>query len=217
MRKVRERFVSVKYHKPKWSDFNGLTFYDHEQRLQIWFCAPLVVTFSLRSNSINTAKVQQSHFRVAFGDARFKSRPAHQLSSQMLHAFTQALKANTGIVPWLGHSCFLPNHLKFIIHLSFYHSALFFLIGIVEGGVQLGPFGTAATNKPTVPADGEIGGMMIGRGNWSTRERTCPSAALSTTNPTCSAQTRTQAAAVGSQQLTAWATFSPILSNLPTV
>jgi hypothetical protein len=37
------------------------------------------------------------------------------------------------------------------------------------GGVQLRPLGTAATNKPTVPTpgdydDGEIGGMMIGRG-----------------------------------------------------
>jgi hypothetical protein len=42
---------------------------------------------------------------------------------------------------------------------------------------------------PIVPApgdydDGEIGGM-IGRGNRSTRKKTCPSAALSTTNPTC--------------------------------
>jgi hypothetical protein len=38
------------------------------------------------------------------------------------------------------------------------------------GGVQLGPLGTAATNRPIVPApgvydDGEIGGMMTGRGN----------------------------------------------------
>jgi hypothetical protein len=56
----------------------------------------------------------------------------------------------------------------------------------------LGPLGTAATN--TVPApgdydDGEFGGMMIGRVNLSTRKKTCPSAALSTTNPTCSART----------------------------
>jgi hypothetical protein len=40
----------------------------------------------------------------------------------------------------------------------------------MEGGVQLGPLGTAATNRPTVPTpgdyeDGEIGGMMIGREN----------------------------------------------------
>jgi hypothetical protein len=51
----------------------------------------------------------------------------------------------------------------------------------------LGPVGTAATNKPIVPApgdydDGEIGGL-IGSGNRSTREKTCPSDALSTTNP----------------------------------
>jgi hypothetical protein len=46
----------------------------------------------------------------------------------------------------------------------------------VGGGVQLGPLGTAATNRPIVPAlgdyvDGEIGGMMIGRGNRSTRRK----------------------------------------------
>jgi hypothetical protein len=40
-----------------------------------------------------------------------------------------------------------------------------FLIGIVGGGVQLGPLGTAATNRPIVPDpgdydDGEIGGMI---------------------------------------------------------
>jgi hypothetical protein len=43
---------------------------------------------------------------------------------------------------------------------------------MVGGGVQLGPLGTAATNRPIVPApgdyDGEIG-EMIGRGNRSTR------------------------------------------------
>jgi hypothetical protein len=49
----------------------------------------------------------------------------------------------------------------------------FFLIGIVGGGVQLGPLGTVATNRPIVPAQGdydyaEIDGM-IGRGNRSTR------------------------------------------------
>jgi hypothetical protein len=61
----------------------------------------------------------------------------------------------------------------------------FFLIGVVGGGVQLGPLGTAAINRAIVPAPGdydggEIGGMMMGTGNRSTR-----SAALSTTSPTC--------------------------------
>jgi hypothetical protein len=42
------------------------------------------------------------------------------------------------------------------------------------GGVQLGPLGTATTNRPIMPSpgdydDGEIGGMMIGKGNLSTR------------------------------------------------
>jgi hypothetical protein len=45
----------------------------------------------------------------------------------------------------------------------------------VGDGVQLGPLGTAATNRSTVPAPGdyddeEIGGM-IGRGNRSTRRK----------------------------------------------
>jgi hypothetical protein len=57
-------------------------------------------------------------------------------------------------------------------------SFFIFLTGIVGGGVQLGPLGTAATNRPIVPApgvydDGEIG-VMIGRGNRSTRRKRGP-------------------------------------------
>jgi hypothetical protein len=48
-----------------------------------------------------------------------------------------------------------------------------FLISIVRGGVQLGPLGTAASNRTIVPAQGdydrEIGGM-IGKGNRSIGE-----------------------------------------------
>jgi hypothetical protein len=76
----------------------------------------------------------------------------------------------------------------------------------VEGGVQLGPLGNAATNRPIVSApgeydDGEIGGMMIGKGNRSIRRKPAP-------NPLCPPQTphagrtRTRAAAMGSQRLT---------------
>jgi hypothetical protein len=55
------------------------------------------------------------------------------------------------------------------------HSNIF-LISIRGGGVQLGPLGTAATNRPIVPPqdrydDGEIGGIMIGKGNRSTRRK----------------------------------------------
>jgi hypothetical protein len=47
------------------------------------------------------------------------------------------------------------------------------------GGVQLGPLGTAATDRPIIPTpgeynDGEIGGIMIGRGNQSTRRKPSP-------------------------------------------
>jgi hypothetical protein len=82
-----------------------------------------------------------------------------------------------------------------------------FLIGIVGGGVQLGPLGTAATNRPIVPApgdydDGEIGGMMIGRGNRSTRSKPVPVLVCPTQIPHA-ARTGTRAAAVGSEQLTA--------------
>jgi hypothetical protein len=56
---------------------------------------------------------------------------------------------------------------------------LIFLIRIVRGAVQLGSLGTTATSRPIVPApgdydDGEIGKMMIGRGNRSTRRKHAP-------------------------------------------
>jgi hypothetical protein len=49
----------------------------------------------------------------------------------------------------------------------------------VGDGVQRGPPGTSATNWPIVPAPGdydvgEFGGMMIGRGNRSTRRKPTP-------------------------------------------
>jgi hypothetical protein len=82
----------------------------------------------------------------------------------------------------------------------------FFLSSIVRGEVELGPFGTAATNRPIVPAPGdyddrEIGGM-IGRGNRSTRRKPAPVALCPPQTPHA-ARTRTRAAAVGSQRLTA--------------
>jgi hypothetical protein len=54
--------------------------------------------------------------------------------------------------------------------MSYVVVTILFLIGKLWGGVQLGPLGTAATNRPIVPTPGdnddeEIGGMMICRGN----------------------------------------------------
>jgi hypothetical protein len=76
----------------------------------------------------------------------------------------------------------------------------------VGGGVQLGPLGTAATNRPIEPPpgdydDGEIGGM-IGKGNRSTRRNPAPLPLCPLQTPHA-ARTRTRAAAVGSQRLTA--------------
>jgi hypothetical protein len=72
----------------------------------------------------------------------------------------------------------------------------------VGDGVHLGPLGTAATNRPIVPApgdydDGEIGGMMFGRGNRSTRRKPAP-VPLCQHKPLMPARTRTRATAVGS-------------------
>jgi hypothetical protein len=83
-----------------------------------------------------------------------------------------------------------------------------FLIVIVwgGGGVQLGPLGTAATNRPIVPAsgeydDGEIGGM-IGRETEVLGTKPAPIPFCPPQIPPA-ARTRTWAAAVGSQRLTA--------------
>jgi hypothetical protein len=77
----------------------------------------------------------------------------------------------------------------------------------------LGPLGTEASNRPIVPAPGEyddreIGGMIIGRGNRSTQRKPAPML-LSPPQTTHAARTRTRAAAVGSQRLTACTTARP--------
>jgi hypothetical protein len=90
----------------------------------------------------------------------------------------------------------------------------FFLIWYSRGGgVKLGPLGTAATNRPIMPApgyydDGEIIGMMIGKGNRSTRRKPAPVPLCPPQNPHA-ARMWTRAAAVGSQRLTAWAAEQP--------
>jgi hypothetical protein len=87
------------------------------------------------------------------------------------------------------------------------------LVGVMGGWVQLGPVSTAATNRPIVPARMII--MMrnwwndwIGRGNQSTRRKPAPMPLCLPQTPR-SARTRTWAATVGSQRLTASATALP--------
>jgi hypothetical protein len=70
----------------------------------------------------------------------------------------------------------------------------------------LHPLGTAATNRPIMPApgdydDGEIGGMN-GRGKRSTRRKLAPVPLCPPQTPHA-ARTRTRAAGVGRQRLTA--------------
>jgi hypothetical protein len=83
----------------------------------------------------------------------------------------------------------------------------------VGGGVQLGPLGTAATNRPIVPAPGdydagEIGGM-ISRGNQTTRRKPAP-VPLCPPQAPHAARTRTRASEMGSQRLMALVTARPI-------
>jgi hypothetical protein len=73
---------------------------------------------------------------------------------------------------------------------------------------ELGPLGTSATEGPIVPAagdyeDGEFGGMKIGRGNRSTRRKPAPAPLCPSQIPLDQTRSRTRAAAVGSQRLTA--------------
>jgi hypothetical protein len=56
---------------------------------------------------------------------------------------------------------------------------------------------------------GAHGGIILTRENRRTRRRTCPSATLSTTNPTGLTRARTRAAAVRGRRLTAWAMVRP--------
>jgi hypothetical protein len=75
-----------------------------------------------------------------------------------------------------------------------------------SGGWNQGSLATAATYWPIVSApgdydNGEIGGMT-GRGNRSTRRRPAPVPLCPPQTPHA-ARTRTRAAAVGSQRLTA--------------
>jgi hypothetical protein len=94
---------------------------------------------------------------------------------------------------------------------------LFFFIHIVWGGVQTGSTRHVGHWMTYCICPGWLwwwrifGGMKIGRGNRSTRKKTCPSSTLSTTNPTCQTRARTRAVAVGSQWLTAWAMAQNLL------
>jgi hypothetical protein len=74
--------------------------------------------------------------------------------------------------------------------LNSYVRLLFFFI--IVSGVRLSPLGTAATTgllyKPQMIDDGDCGKKNLWNEDWQGKpkysEKTCPSATLSTTNPT---------------------------------
>jgi hypothetical protein len=76
-------------------------------------------------------------------------------------------------------------------HFTVCLTLIFFFNSHSGGGVEskLGPLGMSAIYRPIVPApgdceDGESGGKKTGKGKSKYSEKTCPSATLSTTNPT---------------------------------
>jgi hypothetical protein len=56
---------------------------------------------------------------------------------------------------WLKRHCFWRVFWRCLVRMSAGTPIIIFLIGIVGGGVQLGLLGTAATNRPIVPAQGD--------------------------------------------------------------
>jgi hypothetical protein len=98
---------------------------------------------------------------------------------------------------------------------QFSTSKFLFLIGVVGGGVQLGPLGTAATNhlrcQPRVIMIMEklVGWWLVGE--TEVLEENLPQCRFVNHKPPHAARTRTWVAAVGCQRLTAWATARPCL------
>jgi hypothetical protein len=86
----------------------------------------------------------------------------------------------------------------------------YYFIIIIISGVGLCPLGTAATSgllyKPQMIDEGDygaIGRIKIGRGNQSTRRKPAPAPFCPPQIPHDQTRTRTRAATVGSQRLTA--------------
>jgi hypothetical protein len=94
----------------------------------------------------------------------------------------------------------LVTVLPSLLHWDVPNKIILHTLLIFNWWVQVGPLGTTATNRPIVQApadydDGEIGGMMIGRGNRSSRRKRAPVPLCPPQNPHA-ARTRTRAAVV---------------------
>jgi hypothetical protein len=130
-------------------------------------------------------------------------------------SFTQSVcLLGRGIGPSQGRYLHTGQHKQNKRTQTSMHCYLF----IILNGVRLSPHGTAATTgllyQPLMIDDGDcgsIGGMKIGRGNWSTRRKPAPATLCPPQMPNAHTRARSQAAdAVVSQRLTAWANVRPI-------
>jgi hypothetical protein len=123
----------------------------------------------------------------------------------MLQAIKVCEHATVGQTAFCRHVSYNTVTLHRYLKTSPHPKLCSFLFGIVGGGVQLGPLGTAATNRLIVTAQGDYEGKfggMIGKGNRSTRRKPAPVPVCPPQTPHA-ARTRTRAAAVGSQRPTA--------------
>jgi hypothetical protein len=89
-----------------------------------------------------------------------------------------------GRIRGTNHSTGTPLHINIALLVATSGMVLSLAFLVSWGGVRLSPFGTLVTNWPIVPAPDDRWWRMWSRrwnDNW---QKTCPSATLSTTNPT---------------------------------
>jgi hypothetical protein len=134
------------------------------------------------------------------------SHEAHEVHSIFLSLILLPLK----------HLMKLLNTKILIMLFFLFYMLDFFFCCIVRGGFQtgftrdVGHFWSIA-HAPGDCEDGEFGGLNIGRGNRNTRRKPAPAPIYPPQIPLGQTRARTQAAAVGSQRLTAWAMTRPAL------
>jgi hypothetical protein len=98
---------------------------------------------------------------------------------------------DSAVVPTASNNTMISNDELERIRKTAGFVCLFFFFLVSRGGVRLRPLGTSATNWPIVPATDDRWWWMCSsrwNENWQGRpkysENTCPSATLSSTNPT---------------------------------
>jgi hypothetical protein len=134
--------------------------------------------------------------------------------------FSQSLQGTSGTLPLLGYNRFLPNPFQFTSHLSFPFIVLcsiFYFLGMGWDRVHLvrrPRFGLLYQPKMVDDECVAVGGMIIDRGNQSTRRKPthlllCPPQILHDLT-----WGRTPAATVESRRLTAWATARPCIQRV---